>query len=91
MDTMIAGIFVTFTCSIVMIFNVLLLAAPSSYSATNTNTDDPMVLQLIAKARRLGPVGQRSKRHDVKKNILLSQGKEVKINIGTKAIIYVNL
>ena len=58
MDTMIAGIFVTFTCSILMIVNILSLAAPSSYSATNTNTDDQIqwVLQLIAEARRLGPV-----------------------------------
>ena len=45
-----------------------------------------MVLQLIAEARRLGPVAN-DRSDTMKKNILLSKDKEVKINIGTKAII----
>ena len=69
-DTMMTGLFLTFTCSLLLVCSVLSLAAPEYYPASTANTDDPTVLQLVAEARRLGPVA--NDRSDDEKHIFLN-------------------
>jgi len=68
------GPFITFTCSLLLLRNVIALAAPES--CPTTINADPSVLQLVAEARRLGPVA--NDRSDDEKNIFLSQAKSLK-------------